>query len=72
MMALGTQLGGRNEKDALVTPLPRQKLLPDTCYSVTSLWKTLVGRGPKIIFHDDKQGMIAIIRSGQSPILRVT
>ena len=39
---------------------------------VVSLWKTLVGRDPKIIFHDDNQGMIAIVRSGQSPIICVT
>lgn len=31
---------------------------------VVSLWKTLVGQDPKIIFHDDNQGMIAIVRSG--------
>ena len=37
---------------------------------VISLWKTLVGSDPKIIFHDDNQGMIAIIRSGQNPTMR--
>ena len=35
-----------------------------------SLWKTLVGNDPKIVFHDDNQGMIAIIRSGQNPTMR--
>ena len=37
---------------------------------VISLWKTLVGRDPKLVFHDDNQGMIAIIRSGQNPTMR--
>ena len=37
---------------------------------VISLWKTLVGSDPKIVFHDDNQGMIAIIRSGQNPTMR--
>ena len=37
---------------------------------VISLWKTLVGSDPKIIFHDDNQGMIAIFRSGQNPTMR--
>ena len=36
---------------------------------VISLWKTLVGSDPEIIFHDDNQGMIAIIRSGQNPTM---
>ena len=36
---------------------------------VISLWKTLVGSDPKIIFLDDNQGMIAIIRSGQNPTM---
>jgi len=37
---------------------------------VISLWKTLAGRDTKIVFHDDNQGMIAIIRSGQNPTMR--
>ena len=37
---------------------------------VISLWKTLVGRDPKLVFYDDNQGMIAIIRSGQNPTMR--
>ena len=35
-----------------------------------SLWKTLVGSDPKVVFHDDNQGMIAVIRSGQNPTMR--
>ena len=37
---------------------------------IVSLWKTLVGSDPKIVFHDDNQGKIAIIRSGQNPTMR--
>ena len=37
---------------------------------IISLWKTLVQQDPKIVFHDDNQGMIAIIRSGQNPTMR--
>ena len=37
---------------------------------IISLWKTLVQQDPRIVFHDDNQGMIAIIRSGQNPTMR--
>ena len=33
-----------------------------------SIWETLTGRSPKLLFHDDNQGMIGVVRSGRTPL----
>ena len=35
-----------------------------------SLWNTLTKRFPRILFHDDNQGMISVVRSGRNPTMR--
>ena len=35
-----------------------------------SIWETLTGRSPKLLFHDDNQGMIGVVRSGRNPTMR--
>ncbi len=37
---------------------------------VVDLWTSVAGQEPKIIFHDDNQAMIAVIRSGKNPTMR--
>ena len=37
---------------------------------VVDLWRILSGQEPKVIFHDDNQAMIAVIRSGKNPTMR--
>ena len=35
-----------------------------------SIWETLTGKSPKLLFHDDNQGMIGVVRSGRNPTMR--
>ena len=35
-----------------------------------SIWETLTESSPKLLFHDDNQGMIGVVRSGRNPIMR--
>ena len=35
-----------------------------------SIWETLTGRSPKLLFHDDNQGMIGVVRLGRNPTMR--
>ena len=35
-----------------------------------STWETLTGKSPKLLFHDDNQGMIGVVRSGRNPTMR--
>ena len=35
-----------------------------------SIWETLSGSSPKLLFHDDNQGMIGVVRSGRNPTMR--
>ena len=35
-----------------------------------SIWETLTGKSPKLVFHDDNQGMIGVVRSGKNPTMR--
>lgn len=35
-----------------------------------SLWHTLTKKLPRILFHDDSQGMISVVRSGRNPTMR--
>ena len=37
---------------------------------VVDLWRIISGQEPKVIFHDDNQPMIAVIRSGKNPTMR--
>ena len=37
---------------------------------VVDLWRILSGQEPKVIFHDDSQVMITVIRSGKNPTMR--
>ena len=37
---------------------------------VFDLWTIVAGHEPRIIFHDDNQAMIAVIRSGKNPTMR--
>ena len=34
------------------------------------LWGTLLGREPRVIFHEDNQAMIAVCKSGKNPTMR--
>ena len=36
-----------------------------------SIWETLTGKSPKLLFHDDNQGMIGVVRSGRNPTMRI-
>ena len=35
-----------------------------------SMWETLTDSSPKLLFHDDNQGMIGVVRSGRNPTMR--
>ena len=35
-----------------------------------SMWETLTESSPKLLFHDDNQGMIGVVRSGRNPTMR--
>ena len=35
-----------------------------------SIWETLTESSPKLLFHDDNQGMIGVVRSGRNPTTR--
>ena len=35
-----------------------------------SIWETLTDSSPKLLFHDDNQGMIGVVRSGRNPTMR--
>ena len=35
-----------------------------------SICETLTGKSPKLLFHDDNQGMIGVVRSGRNPTMR--
>ena len=35
-----------------------------------SIWETLTGKSPKLLFHDDNQGIIGVVRSGRNPTMR--
>ena len=35
-----------------------------------SIWETMTGKSPKLLFHDDNQGMIGVVRSGKNPTMR--
>ena len=35
-----------------------------------SLWKVLAKVFPQLLFHDDNQGMIGVVRSGRNPTMR--
>eukprot|EP00435_Cladocopium_sp_Y103_P040038 s2308_g10.t2 len=35
-----------------------------------SIWSTITGSLPKLVFHDDNQGMISVVRSGRNPTMR--
>ena len=37
---------------------------------VVDLWTVVAGKEPRIVFHDDNQAMIAVIRSGKNPPMR--
>jgi len=37
---------------------------------VVDLWASVAGKEPRIIFHDDNQAMIAVVRSGKNPTMR--
>ena len=37
---------------------------------VVDLWQIVAGKEPQIVFHDDNQAMIAVIRSGKNPTMR--
>ena len=37
---------------------------------VVDLWRIVAGNEPQIVFHDDNQAMIAVIRSGKNPTMR--
>ena len=37
---------------------------------VVDLWRSISGKDPQVIFHDDNQAMIAVIRSGKNPTMR--
>ena len=37
---------------------------------VVDLWTIVAGKEPRIVFHDDNQAMIAVIRSGKNPTMR--
>ena len=37
---------------------------------VVDLWRIVAGREPQIVFHDDNQAMIAVIRIGKNPTMR--
>ena len=37
---------------------------------VVDLWTVVAGKEPRIVFHDDNQAMIAVIRSGKNPTMR--
>ena len=34
------------------------------------IWETLTDSSPKLLFHDDNQGMIGVVRSGRNPTMR--
>ena len=35
-----------------------------------SLWSVIAGSLPRLLFHDDNQGMIGVVRSGRNPTMR--
>ena len=35
-----------------------------------SIWETLTDSSPKLLFHDDNQGVIGVVRSGRNPTMR--
>ena len=35
-----------------------------------SIWETLTDSSPKLLLHDDNQGMIGVVRSGRNPTMR--
>ena len=37
---------------------------------MVDLWRIVAGKEPQIVFHDDNQAMIAVIRSGKNPTMR--
>ena len=37
---------------------------------LVDLWTIVAGQEPRIMFHDDNQAMIAVIRSGKNPTMR--
>ena len=37
---------------------------------VVDLWRIVAGNEPQIVFHEDNQAMIAVIRSGKNPTMR--
>ena len=37
---------------------------------VISLWRTIAKRLPRLLFHDDNQGMISVVRSRRNPTMR--
>ena len=39
---------------------------------VVDLWTIVAGKEPRIVFHDDNQAMIAVIRSGKNPTISIT
>ena len=44
--------------------------LPTMGLPALSIWETLTGKSPKLLFHDDNQGMIGVVRSGRNPTMR--
>ena len=81
MMAFGTHTrfplaGGSKRQGCISHSTPEAEIiaadfaLRSHAIPTISLWKTLAGSDPKIVFHDDNQGMIAVIRSGQNPTMR--
>ena len=39
---------------------------------VVGLWTIVAGKDPRIVFHDDNQAMIAVVRSGKNSTMRHT
>ena len=37
---------------------------------VLSIWETVSSSSPRPLFHDDKQGMIGVVRAGRNPTMR--
>ena len=35
-----------------------------------SVWETFTDSSPKLLFHDDNQGVIGVVRSGRNPTMR--
>ena len=65
-----------SDKGVLVIQPPKLKLWLQILHlgllgiPALSLWKVLAKVFPQLLFHDDNQGMIGVVRSGRNPTMR--